>query len=112
MSWSGTRARLLRPCRARGRRLLRTSPVGARLGPLLSRFSIDNGGRPFAGDTTNLTTLGSGSGRVAARLQFWLSRPSVVSLEVLETGQGAASEQPVAGTQSALTTRQCLAPRR
>jgi hypothetical protein len=105
MSWSGTRGRLLALtglglAASLGRR---TAAFGVT--PLLSRFSIGNGGRPFAGDTVTLTTLGSGSGRVAARLQFALSRPSLVSLEVLETGQGAASEQPVAVAQSEFSTR-------
>ena len=98
MSWSGTRGRLLALDWARARR--RRSAASRRRSPRRRRScpgsSIGNGGRPFAGDTGTLTTLGPGSGRVAARLQFALARPSLVSLEVLETGQGAASEQPVA----------------
>ena len=105
MSWSGTRRRLV---------ALAGAGVAASLGrltdalgatPLLSRFSVDNGGRPFAGDTVHLTTLGTASGRTAARLQFALAHPSTVTLEVLQTGQGAASEKPVAVGQSALSSR-------
>jgi hypothetical protein len=110
MSWSGTRARLL----ALGGLGLATSfgrlSSAFAATPLLSHFRIDNGGRPFAGDTGNLTTLGPTSGRVAARLQFSLARPSVVSLEVLQTGQGAASEQPVAVEPSSLSTKQLSLP--
>ena len=105
MSWSGTRRRLVALAGAGVAASLGrvTEALGA--GPLLSRFSVGNGGRPFAGDTVHLTTLGTASGRTAARLQFALSHPSTVVLEVLQTGQGAASEKPVAVGQTALTSR-------
>ena len=61
MSWTGTRRRLLAlaglgAAASLGRA---TNVFGAK--PVLSRFSIDNGGHPFAGDTGHLTTLGAGS---------------------------------------------------
>jgi hypothetical protein len=110
MSWTGTRRRLI---------ALAGLGVAASFGrlssaraaaPLLSRFSVDNGGHPFAGDTVNLTTLGSGSGRTAARLRFALARASSVTLEVLQTGQGAASEKPVAVGQSELSAQRVTLP--
>src|SRR4249919_509965 len=96
MSWSGTRRRLLALAGLGALGSLGRLPAALGAGPLLSRFSVGNGGHPFAGDTVNLTTLGPSSGRTAARLRFALSRPSTVTLEVLQTGQGVASEKPVA----------------
>ena len=96
MSWSGTRRRLVALAglgvAASFARV--TEAFGGR--SLLSRFSVSNGGHPFAGDSEVLTTLGAGSGRVAARLKFALTHPSAVTLDVLQTGQGVASERPVA----------------
>jgi hypothetical protein len=64
--------------------------------------TVDNGGRPFAGDSELVATLGAASPPVAARLRFHLARRSLVTLDVLETGQGAASERPVAVGQTAV----------
>ncbi len=61
---------------------------------LLSGLRIGNGGAPFAGDGPQLTTLSVAPGRGAARIQFTLAQRARVSLQILETGQGAASEQP------------------
>ena len=103
MSWSGTRRRLLALAGLGALGSLGRLPAALGATPLLSRFSVDNGGHPFAGDTGYLTTLGPSSGRTAARLRFALARPSTVTLEVLQTGQGAASEKPVAVGQSELS---------
>jgi hypothetical protein len=67
---------------------------------LLGATQVGNGGRPFAGDNSNLATLGPT--RPTARIHFTLNRRSRVTLDVLETGQGVASEQPAAGAQSAI----------
>jgi N,N-dimethylformamidase len=64
---------------------------------LLGGLRIGNGGHPFARDGPKLTTLGPT--RPAARLNFMLLRRSRVRLEVLQTGQGAASKQPVPDAQ-------------
>jgi len=110
MSWSGTRRRLvalagLGAVASLGRI---SDAFGAR--PLLSRFTIDNGGHPFAGDTGRLTTLGAGSGRIAARVKFALAHPSSVALDVLQTGQGAASEKPVSVGKTTLAEQHVLLP--
>ena len=110
MSWTGTRRRLLALAGLGAAASLGrvTDAFGAK--PVLSRFSIDNGGHPFAGDTGHLTTLGAGSGRVAARLRFALTHPSAVSLDVLQTGQGAASEKPVAVGKTTLAEQHVFLP--
>ena len=105
MSWSGTRRRLLALAGVGALGSLGRLPAALGATPLLSRFSVDNGGHPFAGDTGYLTTLGPSSGRTAARLRFALARQSTVTLEVLQTGQGAASEKPVAVGQSELSAQ-------
>lgn len=100
MSWSGTRGRLLAVAgSALGGLVVRG---GRALGAarLLAGLQVGNGGRPYAGDGPHLATLGPT--RPTARLHFTLARRSRVTLDVLETGQGVASEQPAAGAQSAI----------
>ena len=58
---------------------------------------IGNGKHPFAGDRPTFTTLGPT--RPTARLHFTLLQRSRVTVEVLRTGQGAASVQPVPDAQ-------------
>jgi hypothetical protein len=74
-----------------GRGLAATRLLGAGL-------RIGNNRRPFAGDGPTLTTLGPT--RPTARLHFTLLRRSRVALNVLQTGQGAASLQAVPGAQA------------
>jgi hypothetical protein len=64
---------------------------------MLGGVRIGNGGRPFARDSAAFTTLGPT--RPTAHLHFTLQRGSRVSLEVLETGHGAASVRRVPGAQ-------------
>ena len=106
MTWSGTRRRLLALGGA-GIAVSAARVMGARAGtPLLSGVSVDNGGRPFAGDSELVATLGVVSAPVVARLRFRLARRSLVTLDVLETGQGVASEKPAAAVaQTALAER-------
>ena len=110
MSWSGTRRRLVALAGLGAVASLGRISDAFASRPLLSRLRIDNGGRPFAGDTGLLTTLGTGSGRVAARLNFALAHPSTVALDVLQTGQGAASEKPVAVGKTTLAQQQVILP--
>jgi hypothetical protein len=101
-SWRGTRRRVLGLAGVAGLGLLgRTAPAGARNRPLLSDLQARSG-EPFAGDHPTLTTVSIAPGRNAARLRFTLARPARVSLDILETGQGIASEQPSAGAKTTL----------
>src|SRR4051794_9143581 len=83
----------------------RTGARAAARGPLLSFVGIGNGGRPFASDGERLTTVGRAHGRTTTRLRFRLARPARVSLDVLETGQGGASERPVPPGQTGVSPR-------
>jgi hypothetical protein len=93
--WRGTRGRLFGLAGVSGLWLLSRGRVAnAASRQLLSGLRIGNGGAPFAGDGPSLTTLSVAPGRGAARIQFSLAQRAKVSLQILETGQGAASEQP------------------
>jgi hypothetical protein len=93
--WRGSRRRLLGLAGAGGAFLLTRGRIAhASTRQLLSGLRIGNGGAPFAGDNPALTTLSVAPGRGAARIQFTLARRAQVSLQILETGQGARSEQP------------------
>jgi hypothetical protein len=112
MSWRGTRRRLLALAGA-GIAVSAGRLASARAGtPLLSGVRVDNGSRPFAGDTGLVTTLGVTSTPVVARLRFRLARRSLVTLDVLQTGQGVASEQPatVVGQAALAERRVTLGP--
>src|SRR5471032_1627772 len=103
MSWSGTRRRLLALAGAGIAVSAGRLAAAARAGtPLLSGVSVDNGARPFAGDSELVATLGTISAPAVARLRFRLARRSLVTLDVPKTGQGAASEQPATVGQTAL----------
>ena len=106
MTWTGTRKRLLALTGfgLAATTLGRLAPALAAR-PLVSGFRVDNGGRAFAGDSDVMTTLGAASGRTVVRLRFFLAHPSNVTLEVSQTGQGVASERPVAVGQTKLSAR-------
>ena len=61
---------------------------------LLSGLSVANEGVPYAGDGPGFATLSTMARRTTARFDFQLAHRAVVSLEILATGQGVASEQP------------------
>jgi hypothetical protein len=73
--------------------------------PLFDRLKVDVSGHPFADDGQRLATVGRAAGRATARLSFRLARPAVVTLDVLQTGQGVESEQPVTSGQTGLSAQ-------
>lgn len=75
-----------------------------RLTGLLSDVRLTTA-RPFAGDGLRLATLGLDPGRRRTRVAFRLARPATVTFEVIKTGQGAASEEPVSSGQAGLASR-------
>lgn len=109
-AWVGSRRRLLRL--ALGAAVAAVAPAAraARKVSLLSGVRIGNGGHAFAGDSALLTTLSPLPMRSVAHLRFVLARPARVLFEVLQTGQGAASEQPVSSGSSSLGSRSLRLP--
>jgi hypothetical protein len=86
--------------------LVRSRPAfGAARHPLLSDVSVAGTGRPFAADRELLATVSPFGARKAAKLRFRLARPAVISLDVLQTGQGVASERPVTSGQTGVSSR-------
>ncbi len=105
-SWIGTRRRLLRLLGGVLAAVLAPRAVAAReRTSLLSDVMIGNGGHPFAGDEARLTTVSPSPIRPTAQLRFHLARRSVVTVDVLATGQGVASEQPISSGQSSIAAR-------
>ena len=102
--WRGSRRGLLGFAGAGGLLVLaRGTRAFARAAPsLLGNLRVANGGRPFARDRPLLATVGHKDR--TARISFSLARRATVSLAILETGQGAASEQPTRGAEGTLTT--------
>jgi hypothetical protein len=104
--WQGSRRGLLGFAGAGGLLLLArgTRAFAARGAPasLLGDLRVVNGGRPFAGDRPLLATVGSKDR--TARISFTLARRAAVTLAILQTGQGAASEQPTRGAEGTLRT--------
>lgn len=105
-SWHGTRRRLVGTGGVLWLGLL-TRPLRALAGtrPLLGDLGIRSSEAPFAGDERLLTTVSGASGHASARLRFTLTRRARVSLDILVTGQGVASEQPSTVAQTTLNDR-------
>lgn len=106
----GSRRRLLRLGLAAAAAAVVPAARAARKVSFLSGVRIGNGGHAFAGDSATLTTLSPLPGRNVAHLRFVLERSARVVFEVLQTGQGAASEQPVSSGSSALGSRTLRLP--
>ena len=111
-TWLGSRRKLLGLAGVGGVWLLaRGQGALARAGrsSLLSDMRITNEGLPWAGDGPRLATVGNVGG--AARVTFTLAKRAAVTLSILETGQGVASEQPSKGAEAALrTSKRTLGP--
>jgi hypothetical protein len=87
--------------------LSRVGPARAAFEPLLTSVRVASDGHPYAGDRAALATIG-GPGRRSARLHFTLNRRANVSLEVLQTGQGAVSEKSVPVATAALSENETM----
>jgi N,N-dimethylformamidase beta subunit-like protein len=94
-SWRGTRARLLAVAGTAGiAALVRGNRAFGRIPNVLSGLRVRSSGAPFAGDGATLATVSAAQGRGTAHIGFALARPARVTLDILSTGQGVASEQP------------------
>ncbi len=103
-AWVGTRRRLLGSAVAAAAAVVPIARA-ARRATLLSGVRIGNGVHAFAGDGELLTTLSPFGERRVAHLRFVLARRARVVFDVLQTGQGAASEQPVTSGSSQVGSR-------
>lgn len=83
---------------------------GAVRRPLLSSLRIVAGPRSFAADGDLLATVSAAGGRPSARLHFRLAQPATVTLDVLQTGQGVASERPATSGQTGVSSRKLRLP--
>jgi N,N-dimethylformamidase beta subunit-like, C-terminal len=110
--WRGTRSRLLAAAAVGGAWLLARGPAARALSRrVLTTLRVANGGAPFHGDGPLLATLSPVRGRTAAQLAFGLERKAVVTLSILETGQGVASEKPSTVAETALREKTVRLPR-
>jgi hypothetical protein len=109
LGWAGSRRGLLRAAIAGAAALLAPRARAVPLVPLVSELSLESR-KPFFGDSPSLATLGRAVGRTSARLRFRLTRPAVVTLETLVTGQGVESEQPVSVGQTEIAARELSLP--
>jgi hypothetical protein len=73
---------------------------------LLSPVRLETSAAGFAGDNERLATVSPIASRKRVQLHFSLERPADVSIDLLRTGQGVASEQPVNSGAVGLTSRQ------
>jgi hypothetical protein len=104
--WRGTRGRLFAVAAVGGAWLLARGPAARAFSRrLLTTLRVANDGAPFHGDGPLLTTLSPVRGRTAARLAFGLERHATVTLSILETGQGVASEKPSTVAETALRAK-------
>ena len=72
--------------------------------PLLSRLNVASAA-PFAADGGLLATVGRAALRPRAQLQFRLARRATVTIDVLQTGQGVASERPITSGEAGVSRR-------
>ena len=93
MSWSGTRRRLVAAAGATAVSLVRL-PVGLGGGRLVTDFSLHNTGRPFAGDSAQMTTLGPLLAREEARVRFELARSALSRSRCSRRGRGLRRSGP------------------
>jgi hypothetical protein len=77
--------------------------------PLLSRLRVAST-LPFASDGELLATVGRPSLRPRAQLRFHLARPATVTIDVLQTGQGVASERPITSGEAGVSHRTLKLP--
>ena len=76
---------------------------------LLSGLSVANEGLPYAGDGPRFATVSTRPSRTTARFDFHLARRATVSLSILATGQGVASEQPSVVAETTLREQDLVA---
>jgi hypothetical protein len=106
--WRGSRARLLGLGGLGAIWLLTRGRAEAASRGVLRGLTVANDGLPFAGDGPRFATVSTRAPRTTARFEFQLARRATVSLAILKTGQGAASEQPAPGAETTLGSQETV----
>ena len=107
--WRGSRARVLGLGGLGAVWLLTRGRAQAASRGVLSGLTVENEGLPFAGDGPRFATVSTRAPRTTARFDFHLARRATVSLSILATGQGAASEQPSVVAETTLREQHAVA---
>ena len=107
--WRGSRARVLGLGGLGAIWLLTRGRAEAASRGVLRGLTVANDGLPYAGDNSLFATVSSRASRTTARFDFHLARRARVSLSILETGQGAASEQPSVVAETSLREQDVVA---
>ncbi len=84
---------------------MRGNRAWARTPSVLSGLRVRSSGPPFAGDGAGLATVSAARGRGTAHIGFTLAQPARVTLDILSTGQGVASEQPSSVAETSLNKK-------
>jgi hypothetical protein len=104
-TWLASRKRLLQAALGGLAALVAPRAEAAGKQTLLTGVMLETAGPAFAGDTERLTTVSPVGGRRRVRMTFALARRAEVSVDLMRTGQGVASEQPVTSGQVGVTNR-------
>ena len=107
--WRGSRGRVLGLGGLGALWLLTRGRAEAASRGVLRGLTVVNEGLPFAGDGPSFATVSMRASRATARFDFQLARRAIVSLSILETGQGAASEQPSTVAETTLREQDLVA---
>ena len=107
--WRGSRARVLGLGGLGAVWLLTRGRAQAASRGVLSGLTVENEGLPFAGDGPRFATVSTRAPRTTARFDFHLARRATVSVSILATGQGAASEQPSVVAETTLREQHSVA---
>ena len=107
--WRGSRGRVLGLGGLGALWLLTRGRAEAASRGVLRGLTVVNEGLPYAGDGPLFATVSTRASRATARFDFQLARRAVVSLSILETGQGAASEQPSVVAETTLREQDVVA---
>ena len=92
--WRGSRGRVLGLGGLGALWILTRGRAEAATRGVLRGLTVVNEGLPYAGDGPRFATVSMRAPRATARFDFQLARRARISLSILETGQGVASEQP------------------
>ncbi len=107
--WRGSRGRVLGLGGLGALWILTRGRAEAATRGVLRGLTVVNEGLPYAGDGPRFATVSMRAPRATARFDFQLARRARISLSILETGQGVASEQPSTVAETSLREQDLVA---